>query len=192
MNRFARFLWATSLAATVIMLSGCAAPANQQAMAVSEPVKIVKQHPFTVSVTTSGGSETSSMGSSAIANADLKAAIEKSILESKVFKEVVQGNAGQYQLNVAVTQIDKPTFGASFTVTLETAWSLVRTSDKQVIWRKAITGAHTATMSDAFVGIKRLQLAVEGAARANIEQGLGGVSEAVLDGGRQATAAAPK
>jgi hypothetical protein len=188
-NRFVRILSALGLAATVIALSGCAAPASQQAMAVSAPAKILKRHPFSVSVTTSGGAETSSMGSSAIANADLKAAIEKSILESKVFNEVVQGNPGQYQLNVAVTQIDKPVFGASFTVTLETAWSLVRTSDKQVIWRKAISGAHTATMSDAFVGVKRLQLAVEGAARANIEQGLSGISEAVLDGARQATAA---
>jgi hypothetical protein len=189
MNRFARILWATSLAATVVMMSGCAAPANQQAMAVSTPSKALKQHPFSVNVATSGGAETSSMGSSAIANADLKAAIEKSIVESKLFKDVVQGSGGQYQLNVAVTQIDKPMFGASFTVTLETAWSLVRTSDKQVVWRKAISGKHTATMSDAFVGTKRLQLAVEGAARASIEQGLSGISEAVLDGARQAAAA---
>jgi hypothetical protein len=60
------------------------------------------------------------------------------------------------------------------------------------MWRKAITGAHTATMSDAFVGVKRLQLAVEGAARANITQGLTGISEVVLADGVQAAAAAPK
>lgn len=192
MNRFARILCGLSLAATVAALTGCAAPASQQAMAVSAPAKIVKQHPFSVSVTTSGGAETSTMGSSAIANADLKAAIEKSILESKVFNEVVQGRPGQYQLSVAVTQIEKPSFGASFTVTLETAWSLVRTSDKKVMWRKAISGAHTATMSDAFVGVKRLQLAVEGAARANITQGLTGISEVVLGDAVQASAAVPK
>ena len=186
MNRFIRTLATSSLLATALVLAGCATPANQQAMTVAKPVAVKNQHPFTVSVTTSGGAATGSAESSNISNDDLKTAIETSIKESKLFKEVVQGSAGQYQLNVAVTQLDKPMFGASFTVTLETAWTLVRASDKAVVWRKAIKGAHTATMSDAFVGVTRLRLALEGAARANIEQGIAGVSDVTMDGNRQA------
>lgn len=192
MNRFVRLTATSSLLAIVIALAGCATPANQQAMTVSAPMKVTNQHPFTVSVTTSGGADTGSAGSSNIGNADLKTAIETSIRESRLFKEVVEGTQGQYQLSVAVTQVDKPSFGASFTVTLETAWSLVRTSDKTIVWRSAIKGSHTATMSDAFVGVTRLRLALEGAARANIEQGIAGVSQVAMDGSRQAAAPAAK
>lgn len=188
MNRFIRTAAAAAVAAVVLVLTGCATPANQQAMTVSAPAKITKQHPYSVSVATTGGEETSAMGSSAISNADLKAAIEASIRDSKLFNEVMQGKEGQYHLTVAVTQVEKPLFGASFTVTLETAWTLTRVSDKQIVWRKAVKGAHTATMSDSLIGVKRLQLAVEGAARANIEQGIVGISDAALETPRQASA----
>lgn len=186
MNRFIRTAATSSLLAAALVLAGCATPATQQSMTVTKPVAANNQHPFTVSVTTTGGAETSLAGSSNISNEDLKTAIETSIKESKLFKEVVAGSAGQYQLNVAVITLDKPIFGTSFTVTLETAWTLVRAADKAVVWRKVIKGAHTATMSDAFVGVTRLRLALEGAARANIEQGIAGVSDVTMDGSRQA------
>lgn len=187
MNQTLRSTAAAAATVVALVLAGCASPANQQAMTVSAPAKITKQHPYSVSVATSGGEETTAMGSSAIANADLKAAIEASIRDSKLFNEVMQGKEGQYHLAVAVTQVEKPLMGLSFTVTLETAWTLTRVSDKQVVWRKAVKGAHTATMSDSVIGVKRLQLAVEGAARANIEQGLTGISDAPLGDARQAT-----
>lgn len=38
--------------------------------------------------------------------------------------------------------------------------------------RKSITSSYTASMGDSLVGVTRLRLAVEGAARNNIKQGL--------------------
>jgi len=93
---------------------------------------------------------------------------------------VVQGQGGDYELAVTVTQLDKPLFGGSFTVTMETAWSLTRSSDRAVIMRKAVRGSHTATMSDAFVGATRLRLALEGAVRDSITQGLLAISQQSL------------
>jgi hypothetical protein len=65
-------------------------------------------------------------------------------------------------------------------VTLETGWSLVKTSDKAVAMRKAIKSAYTAALSDSLIGVTRLRLAVEGAVRDNISQGLQAVSELPL------------
>ena len=73
--------------------------------------------------------------------------------------------------------MSKPIFGMSFTVELETAWSLNKRSDNSVAMRKVIKSSHTATMSDAVAGVTRLRLAVEGAARANIAQGLKAISD---------------
>lgn len=162
-----------------LMLTGCSSPANREAM-VPQDMVLVKHHPYTVQVQTSGGNDTGAMDSSNISNADLKAALEDSITQSKVFKSVVQGSGGEYELNVRVSSLTKPVFGATFTVELETAWSLTKTSDRSVVLRKSVKSTGVATMGDAFAAVKRLRLAVENAARDNIAQGLKAVAELQL------------
>ncbi len=164
--------------ATVVVLTmyGCAAPANRAAMAVQSSAS-GKTHPYSVSVETAGGQETGAMDSSNISNDDLKAAIENSITQTNLFKSVVSGKNGDYELTVTVTRISKPMFGLSLTVDLETAWSLIKVSDNSVALRKVITSTHTATFGDAAAAIKRLRLAVEGAAQSNISQGLDAIAE---------------
>ncbi len=170
-----RRIGALVLVAGVVVLAGCATSANRDAMA-SPAIASTKKNPYTLSIVTAGGNETSAMGSSEISNDDLRAAIEKSVMQSALFKEVVRGKNGDYELSTTVTRLSKPSFGASFTVEMEAGWSLVKTSDKTVLMRKVITSTHTASMSEAFVGTTRLRLAVEGAARSNIKQGLEAVA----------------
>jgi hypothetical protein len=158
------------------LLGGCATPAGKQAMSPPDVNTGGKQHPRSVQVSASGGAETGALDSSNIGNADLRAAIETAITRSKLFKEVVQVGNGDYELAVTVIQLSKPLFGGTFTVDLEAGWSLVRTSDKTAVWRQVIKTSGTATMSDAFVGVERLRLAVEAAARNNIQQGLGAIA----------------
>jgi hypothetical protein len=168
------------MTALAVAIAGCATPADKKAMTVSAPASSAmagKQYPYSVSVATSGGKGTGAMESSNIDNADLKAAIETSIKETRLFKEVVQGKDGQYELTVSVIQLSKPSFGLTFTVELEAGWTLVRASDKQVVYRKALKSTGTASVSDAFVGVVRLRLAVENAAKANIAQGLAAIGE---------------
>ena len=94
----------------VINLSGCASSANKEAMVASD-LQTLKKHDRSVSVRTAGGAETSAMDSSNISDADLKAAIEESIVQSKLFKSVVQGKDGDYDLAVSIVRLDKPIFG---------------------------------------------------------------------------------
>lgn len=157
--------------AGAILLAGCASPANRADMTPAA-IQSAKKNPYSLSVKAIGGNETSAVGSSEISNEDLRAAIESSVTSSSLFKEVVQGKSGDYELSVTVTKLTKPMFGTSFTVDMEAGWTLVKASDKSIVMRKSITSSHTATMSDAFVGVTRLRLAVEGAARNNIKSGL--------------------
>lgn len=162
------------LLATVALslaMGGCAAPANRAAMTPSDMV-ISKHFPYSLSVSSGGGSETGTMDSSNIADADFKAAIEEAVRNSKLFTSIIQGSGGDYELNVRVTSLSKPLFGTTFTVQMEAAWSLTRVADRNVMLRKAVQSSGTATMGDAFAGVTRLRLAVEAAARDNISQGL--------------------
>ncbi len=145
------------IVAAVVGLAGCASTATREAMSVGTPA--TKSYPYSVSVQTRGGTETSAMTGSTISNEELKAAVESSIMQSKLFKSVVQRGNGDYELSVIVTQLTKPVFGASFTVDLEAGWSL------------------TATLDDAIVGATRMRMAVEGAARKNIAQGLQAIAD---------------
>lgn len=167
-----------SLGIAALNLAGCAAPASRDSMLPS--LTMSKKHPYSVAVETKGGSETGSMDSSNISNADFKAAIETSIINSGLFKNVVQGKGGDYELTVNVVQLSKPMFGLDMKVDLETTWSLVRASDRSAVMQKVIKTTYTATPSDAFVGMTRLRMAVEGAARENIAQGLKAISELSL------------
>ncbi len=163
------------IVAAVLGLEGCASTATREAMSVG--TRATKSYPYSISVQTRGGTETGAMTGSTISNEELKGALESSIIESKLFKSVAQGGNGDYELMIVVTQLTKPVFGASFTVDLETGWSLVKTSDKSVVMRKVIKSSSTATLDDAIVGATRMRLAVEGAARKNIAQGLQAIAD---------------
>jgi hypothetical protein len=174
---FARPLGAVVLVAAAAVLAGCASPAVKENMAAT-PTVATKKLPYSVRVETRGGAETGAMDSSNVSNADLKAALEASIAKSGLFKTIVQGkDGGDYELTVTVTQLTKPIFGGAFTVTMETGWSLVKVSDKSVVMRKGIKSQHTAELSDSLVGVTRLRLALEGAVRNNIAQGLQAISD---------------
>ncbi|MBT9569363.1 MAG: hypothetical protein IV085_13825 [Thiobacillus sp.] len=176
MNTLFRRVVLIGTALAVLNLTGCASPADREAM-IPQSVAVAKKHPYSVAVEAKGGAETGAMDSSNISNADLKAALEGAIVKSGVFKNVVQGKNGDYDLTVSVIEMPKPIFGLTFTVDLEMAWSLVKRSDQSVAMRKTIKSTHTATFSDAAVAVTRLRLAVEGAARNNIAQGLKAISE---------------
>lgn len=179
MKNIAQRLGGLALVAALIALTGCAAPASKEQME-APPLATGKRHAHTVNVRTQGGAETGAMDSSNVSNADLKAAIEASIAKSQLFKTIVPGNGGDYELTVAITQISKPVMGFSFTVDMETAWSLTKVSDRSVAMRKVIRSTHTTGATESFVGAKRLQMAVEGAVRNNIAQGLSAISELPL------------
>ncbi|MBI5784849.1 MAG: hypothetical protein HZA64_05255 [Rhodocyclales bacterium] len=165
----------TLLATAALLLAACASPANREAM--TPTLTLATHNPYAVQVKTGGGA---TEGPS-ISDEDLKAAIEAAIVESKLFKTVVQGADGaNYELNVMITSLERPAFGLTFTVELETAWSLVKVSDRSVTMRKSIKSTGVATPGDAFVAATRIRLAVERAAQNNISDGLKAVAEVKL------------
>ncbi len=171
MRSLSRWLVLCLALLVVAGLSGCASSANRQAMTPGD-LATTKKFPYSVAVRTAGGSETGAMDSSNISDQDLQAAIEESITQNKLFQRVVQGKDGDYELSVTIVLLDKPIFGGAFTVDMEASWALVKVSDRSIVMRKSIKSSHTATFGDALAAVTRLRLAVEGAARKNIEQGL--------------------
>lgn len=166
-----RLIITLTISVVAAAMTGCASQAEKKAM-VTPTLQVAKKSDGTVSVKTAGGAETTSADSTNISDENFKAAIEESISKNRIFKSVVQGRSSDYELLVSITRLEKPVFGLSFTVTLETTWVLVKRSDASIVMKRNITSSHTATFGDATAGVKRMRLAVEGAARKNIESGL--------------------
>ena len=180
MSRARYALGGVIVAAALAALGGCATPAEKAAMTVDKQTTVAKRHPYSVTVDVRGGAAAGAAGGADIGNADLKAAIETSIQQTQVFREVVQGTSGQYLLAVNVINLSRPLVGFSMTVEMEAGWTLTRVSDGQVVYRKSVSSSFTATPSDAFAGAVRVRLAVEGATRANVAQGLKAIGELSL------------
>jgi hypothetical protein len=176
MKNSIRRLMGIVAAATVIALTGCAAPASKEAMEVPA-LPTTKRFAHSVQVKTIGGSETQAGGGTNVSDSDLKAAIEASISKAQLFSTVMQGKGGDYELSVVLTNINKPMMGFSMTVDVEAGWSLTRVSDRTLVMRKQVQSTHTVGATEAFAGVKRVQMALEGAVRKNIEQGLLAIAE---------------
>lgn len=150
------------------LLGGCASAPERANLGVQTPVAVARTQPGSVHVNV----PPVSAGIIAVPEAELKAAIEDSIRKSNAFREVVSAGGATYELTVSVVTMKTPLFGISMTVDVETAWSLVRASDRQPVLQRTFTATHTTGGGEAFAGAVRARMALEGAVRKTIEQGL--------------------
>ena len=164
----------------VAQFSGCASASTAAGMTTAVATPAAAKHSQSVVVQVTGGSESNSMGASQISSADFASAIQTSIAQSGLFAKLAPAADADYEIDVHIVRLTQPTFGLSFTVTMEADWSLVLRSQKKTVWEKAITSTFTATVSDAFAGVKRLRLANEGAAKKNIEDAITQISALTL------------
>ncbi len=156
------------LGAAVVALAACGTPAQRTSMEVPG-VAAAKKNNHSVTVNVSGGQKSDGNAGIGIVDADFKAAIEASLLRAGAFGSVQASGPAGYTLSANIIELRMPAMGFSMTVDLEVAWTLARSSDGAVLMRKAVRNSFTAGVSDAFAGVTRVRLAVEGAARGNVQ-----------------------
>ncbi len=102
---------------------------------------------------------------------DLKPVVSDGLRNSGMFTAVdleAEKNTN-YKLNAKI--LGQPMEGiASITCALIVDYEITRVGGGEVVYSKRITGKHTATAGQAFQGINRIRMAVEGAARDNVKQ----------------------
>jgi len=153
------------------LLSGCSTATVSESMVVND-IHSNKRSSHSIGVSAHGGHETSGLGKAQVSDEALADALVESLNNSGTFSKVIHGDDADYLLNVTIIELIQPSFGASFSVTLEIAWSLIRKDNKEVVMRESIESSSTATMGDALIAVTRLRLATEGAVRENIRLGL--------------------
>lgn len=163
---------------SLLSIIGCSYTANVNTM-IPGNYDLKQKHPGSINIIVSGAEEDDSgvdLMMSMITNESFKKALKNSIVNSNLFSEVVDDSDANYLLDVHIANISEPPPGTSMHAKMITNWKLVETEINKVIWQDLIITSHTAGAFAAFVGTKRIKIALEGAARNNIQKGINRLS----------------
>lgn len=180
----------TAAAALLVGLAGCATPADPKAMAVTaappaaaKPFPTALQHAMCVRTVT-GGEKTNPMWASKVDNEAFKTALAASIDTAGL--SAGTGTCG-FPIDANLLGLAQPSFGFDMTVTAHVNYKVYQAGGEPLLL-ETIDSPFTATVGDAFVGVKRLQIANEGAIRKSIETLLDKLRDVTP---KEAAAAAP-
>lgn len=166
-----RSLSSFSVLFLIVWVTGCATQAQYAAMAPSN-VQLVNHHDNTVATSVAGGEKTNPLWTSEVSSEGYKQALDKTLRESGLFSNVIQGAGSEYRLSVRLSKAKQPMVGLGMTVQLSADWQLTRASDGEVVWQETIDSEYTAKFTEHIIGFERLRKANEGAVRENIRVGL--------------------
>lgn len=163
-----RHLELTFLLIAVIASGGCSMRGRRSEIMLPAQMQLPKRFTSTVAVIATGDQQ------GYIRSADLQAAIEDAIARSGLFASVVHGGHADYRLEVDLDAM--PGSGFTLTAVVGGAWRLVNQTTNRVVLDKFVRTTDTKSSSDAFNGFTRVQLAIEGATRKFIAEGLSAIA----------------
>lgn len=164
-----RIVFVTAIIWT-IALSGCASNAETSQMIINtshatKPKDRALIHNISLESIT-GGHETNALWLSQINNANFKLALEHSLFQANL----LGGQHANYSLSAQLIQLDQPFAGLNFKVFCKIHYQLKSKHTKKLILDEDIETSYTATFNDSPLGVVRLKMANEGAAKANIQK----------------------
>ncbi len=112
-----------------------------------------------------GGRETHPLWTSQIEDASFREALLESLRSVGFLSD---GASAPLTIAARLVSLEQPFLGFNMTVTSVVHYTVKDVRSGAALIDEDIKAEHTATVSDAFVGVKRLQLANEGSARKNI------------------------
>jgi hypothetical protein len=153
-----------------VVLTGCASSAKIDGMTVANNQTQALQfdqplHDNLQLSEVNGGEKTNPLWTSEIDGADFRAALSQSLNNAGLLS--TSGDA-PFSLRANLLKVEQPLFGLDLEVTTEVEYTLVEKASGKVLFRETLRTPFTAGVSDAFMAIKRLRLANEGAAKENI------------------------
>ncbi len=154
------------------LVAGCASPAKVENMVVippesRDPIDLSLKSAVCVNQVT-GGKETNPLWTSEVDNPSFRSALTSSLKNHGL--AAMAASSCAYDLNANLLGLAQPALGLDMKVTAHVNYEVLHRASDDPYFLKSVSTAYTATVGDAFAGIKRLRLANEGAIRENIEE----------------------
>lgn len=162
-----KLILGTAIAA--LTLTACATASQPGAMVpeVSEATLISTNSKLRDSVAigdVSGGKKTNPLWTSEVSSEDFAEALRQSFAAHALLAT----SNGDYRLDAELLKLKQPAIGLDMSVTSDVKYTLTNVETGEVVFTDTVSEKYTAKMGDAFVGVKRLQLANEGSIKSNI------------------------
>jgi hypothetical protein len=153
-----------------VVLTGCASSAKIDGMTVANNQPQALQfnqslHDNLQLNEVQGGEKTNPLWTSEIDGADFRAALSQSLDNAGLLSSA---SDAPFSLRANLLKVEQPLFGLDLEVTTEVEYTLIERASGKVLFRETVRAPFTAGVGDAFMAIKRLRLANEGAAKENI------------------------
>lgn len=160
-----RILGLAAIISATLVLQGCATGANIQGMTYDKAAASTLMQGQLSVAPVKGGKNTNPLWTSQVSSEAFEGALKASLLKAGMLNQTGQG---PLVLEANLVSLKQPAFGLDMTVTATVGYVLKDAAGKNVLIETIVT-PYTATVGDAFVAVKRLRLANEGAIRKNIE-----------------------
>lgn len=152
------------------LAAGCAQESRSQAMVADVQAGAILAETSTLRNAVgvdavSGGTETDPAWTSQVSTGAFRQALELSLKQHTM----LGGQGAPLNLTATIKDIDQPLIGVSMTVTATVQYTITDAAG-QTTFDETIATPYTAAFGDALLGAKRLQLANEGAVKANIKR----------------------
>ncbi|MDI4634833.1 hypothetical protein J7U46_17360 [Pelomonas sp. V22] len=175
MAKTGRIIVASMLAALAAgLMAGCGTPSESLSMGLSPADALqmrawvpdaLRQNVALGPVT--GGQATNRWWGSKVSSQALEQAFEDSLRAVGMFPLVRE--AGRYQLDIKLTDLDQPLVSLDTTVRLGISYTLVERSSKATVYQRTVRNAATVEIGDKLLPVERLRLANEAAIRDSIK-----------------------
>ncbi len=175
MKKTVRIIAASMLVALIAgLMGGCGTPSEPLSMGLSPADALqmrawvpdaLRQNVALGPVT--GGQATNRWWGSKVSSAALEQAFEDSLRAVGLFPLVRE--AGRYQLNIQLTDLDQPLVSLDTTVRLGISYTLVERSSKATVYQRTVRNAATVEIGDKLLPVELLRLANEAAIRDSIK-----------------------
>lgn len=169
-----RIIATTALATLAALMGGCGTPSEPLAMGLSPADALqmrawvpdaLRQNVALGPVT--GGQATNRWWGSKVSSAALEQAFEDSLRAVGMFP--LTRDAGRYQLDIKLTDLDQPLVSLDTTVRLGISYTLVERASKTAIYQRTVRNAATVELGDKLLPVERLRVANEAAIRDSIK-----------------------
>lgn len=169
-----RIIAASMLASIGALMAGCGTPSEPLSMGLGAADALqmrawvpdaLRQNVGLGPVT--GGQATNRWWGSKVSSAALEQAFEDSLRSVGMFP--LTREAGRYQLDVKLADLDQPMVSLDTTVRLGISYSLVERASKAVVYQRTVRNAATVELGDKLLPVERLRLANEAAIRDSIK-----------------------
>lgn len=154
---------------TALLAAGCATVSTSAL--VPNALSVERSVGGSVSIRASGSPKRAYLMPPLVSSEAIEDALVTAVEESELFDEIVSDSADR-QLIVKVESIAEPEVGLDQTCTVTLEWRLTTGDESRTLWETRITTERTLDFLDEIDSEARAQLAIEGALRRNLREGL--------------------